>query len=398
MNLVKKIYKRLVVGDIKETDDEPNVDEWLEFLDSLPQCTGYISNTYNKYLCRQFHFPNWKKTLFEIAAIPLVIYMLCTRCIGGKNLPAKKGNLLLIERKPDVDYKDIIPSQLLSKYEENMEVLGSGNAMHTSAKMSKEALEIFRPFFRKYWYHPFLILWSIRELCKHSGYIQQYNPAATVVYVEERNVISPMLKQLYEQSGRKFISFMHGEYLLRLIQGYMSFSEYYIWDASYEETFSKILRCDIDDYILYKPHKLVKKWNLEQYEPSYFCTYYFSSESKSSIRNISEVFKKFESRGKKCKVRPHPRYSQLAVIRENFPEEMIEDPKKVSIEESLRATKYVVGLATTVLEEGYYEGREIVIDDIGAREKFENLTKRRYVTLNKPHRLLSELVEAEMDK
>ena len=76
---------------------------------------------------------------------------------------------------------------------------------------------------------------------------------------------------------------------------------------------------------------------------------------------------------------------------------MIENPKEISIKESLSRTKYAVGLATTVLSEAYFEGRTVVIDDISSKEKFDNLERRNFICLRRPHFLLSELM-AEIDK
>lgn len=392
MRFIKKIYAKLVVGDIKESDKEPDVDEWLSFLSRYSKTDDYITNIKNKYACRQFHFRLWKKVLLEIAAFPIMIYKIISLFSNTKDLPKVNTNTLLIEKKVDVDYRDVIPNKLLAEYDDTVSVINNRDSRQLKEMLSKEAVDILKPLIRQSWYHPYLIIWCIRELAKHCAYIERYNIKGTVVYIEERNVASPLIRELYERTGRKFISFMHGEYLLRLIQGFMSFSEYYIWDAAYEEMFADILKCNIGKYVLYKPRKLEKRWNLETITPEIFCTYYFSAESKESIKKIADIFKKIESCGKICRVRPHPRYSQWNYIYQFFPIEMIEEATEVSIEESLGRTHYVVGLATTVLAEAYFEGRTVVIDDLSSKEKFNNLKKRRFICLNRPHILLSDLV------
>ena len=395
MSILKRIYAKLVIGNIKESDDEPNVDDWLDFLETLPAPEDYIDEAYNKYLCRLFHYSRKKQVLFDVASIPSMIAKIIQLQKHYDKLPRvdDKAGVLLVERKLDLDYEDIIPADLLSGYKRVIDIKNIRDTKEFKASLSAEGAQILKEVKKRYRFHPYFFIWCFRELEKHSTYIRQYNPNCTAVYVEERNIASPLLRSLYESTHRKYVSFMHGEYLLRLIQAYMGFSEYYIWDQSYEETFSQILRCNIGKYNLYKPHKLEKKWDLDKIQPHYFCTYYFSAESKESIRRVAEVFKKFEESGRKCKVRPHPRYSQLEVIKSNFPESMIENPKETSIEKSLGETEYVVGLATTVLAEGYFEGRKVVIDDISSPEKYKNLAKRRFVCLSRPHILLSELAE-----
>lgn len=386
------IYSKLVVGSIKELDFEPNVDEWYAFLDSLPIPKDYIDESYNKYLCRNFHYGRFKRFILDLCALPFFALMSLRIIFVRSHLPDVDSKKLIIERKQDVAFEDIIPEELYNQYDHVLDIADLRCNKDFNFEYAIEARIIFSELYRRHWKEPYFLLWCYRELGKHSEYIIKYNPSCIAVYIEERNVAGPLIRKLYESTGRKYISFMHGEYLLRLIQAYMSFSEYYIWHPSYIDTFANVLHCDIGKYILYQPRKLTKKWNLELTKPDYFCTYYFSAESKESIKKIGEIFQQFIKMGKKCKVRPHPRYSQLQEIKKTFPSSMIEDPHQISIEESLRSTYYVIGLATTVLEEGYYEGRKIIIDDISSPEKYNNLLKRRLVTLSLPHKLLSELV------
>ena len=72
---------------------------------------------------------------------------------------------------------------------------------------------------------------------------------------------------------------------------------------------------------------------------------------------------------------------------------VIENPSEVSIESSLGRTKYVIGLATTVLSEAYVEGKTIVIDDLSDPDKFNNLSERKFLPLQRPHILFSEFYE-----
>lgn len=394
--MLNNIYRRFVIGNIKEMDDEPDVDQWLRFLDSLPPAKDYVDESFNKYRCRSFHFPSYKRMILNAFFAPLAmmsyLYMLKPR----PRLPQHPDSKLLIERKADVDYLDILPAELVKSYAVVDEVLDTrARKENVRIALTPEAVQIYIQVIRRHPFHFYYHFWIARELTKHCTYLATYNPSAIAVYVEERNIAGPILKQLYETTGRKYVSFMHGEYLLRLIQGYMAFSEYYIWDAEYQRMFSETLHCHIKRYILYKPDKLRKKYNFDGIIPTYTCTYYFSAESKESIRKLSEIFAILEESGKKCKVRPHPRYSQWEVIREFFSEDQIEDPKRVSIEKSLSDTRYVVGLATTVLAEGFYEGKEIVVDDMTSPAKYANLEKRNFVVLKRPHILLSELLQKE---
>ncbi len=399
MSLLKRIYAKLLIGNIKEMDDEPDVDKWLAFLKTLPEPKDEVDEAYNKYRCRAYHYPAYKTFILNIGALPMAVLSYGCFFRKKRRLPSVREASLLVERKTDVDYADIFPSELAQSYDRVMEVVDSRNQKELlNVRLSLEAVQLYWKTVKRHPFSLYFQFWTARELSKHCSYISQYNPSATAVYIEERNIAGPLLRRLYESTGRQYISFMHGEYLLRLIQGYMSFSAYYIWDQEYENIFSEILHCHIGRYILYKPRKLEKKWHFEGIVPEYYCTYYFSAESKESIRKLSEVFAQLEKKGHKCKVRPHPRYSQWEIIRETFPADRIEDPRQVSIEQSLSSTRYVVGLATTVLAEGYYEGKEIVVDDITSLQKYANLEKRHFLVLKRPHLLLSNLLKDDEEK
>ena len=389
MNHIEKLHRLFVIGDIKNTEKEPDVDEWYRFLEALPEPKDCYEAVYNKYCCRNLHYSASKKKVLDLAAYaPLKAAM---RYVSKteKTLPELSGNTLLIEIRKDIDYREVLPKELPKKY----------TALKTTEiaevdynDLTVEAKALFMELRRRYSREYYLQLFVLRKLAIHSRYLKEFNPAATAVFVYERNVATPLIRKLYEDSGRRFISFMHGEYLLQIIQAYMGFSEYYVWDKMYIPMFRDDLRCQIGEYFVTTPLKLTKKWKLEEIEPTVFCTYYFSGESTASIQRISELFRKLKAEGKDVRVRPHPRYSHLKLISQSFDPEMIEDPHTVSMEESLARTRYVVGLHTTVLSEAQVEGRTAVIDDIGDPEQFKNLKKRKFVVLEREHRLLSEII------
>lgn len=389
MSALGEFYKNFIIGDIKNTEEEPDVDEWMEFLASLPEPKDCIDEAYNKYLCRLQYVPKKKTVLLNTAAFAVLAATLPRVMRSGKPLPKKQGKKLLLEKKKDVDYTDVLPPELPGEYDEFLPV------DQTKAKigdLSKEALSLYKAAVRRHPTEFYFQLFLLKELSNHSRYIRTYNPSATAVYINERNVAGPVLTRMYEKTGRKLISFMHGEYLLQMIQAYMNFSEFYVWDEMYIDMFRKDLHCGIKKYIVTTPLKLTKKWHLEDIEPEIWCTYYFSGESTASVKRLAAAFKKAARDDRRYMVRPHPRYSHQDLIREYFPADMIEDPKEVSMEESMARTANCAGLHTTVLSEAQVEGRCAVIDDISDPEQFRNLERRKFVVLQRPHKLLSEII------
>lgn len=387
------LHEKFVARNIEESNDEPDVEAWRRFLANLPTPKSNIEKSYNKYLCRMFYFPLWKKLIMNTFGLCSEIIILVIALFSRKTInPVKRDGVLVLERSRAVpDYTDVVPNELFTKYKD---VITVDNYNKKFGMLCKETRKEWFAVVKRYPFSFFFHYWVFMELAAHSFFLLRYNPEATAVYVNERNVASPIITGLYESDGRKFISFMHGEYLLQLIQAHMKFSEYYIWDASYIEMFRDILRCEAN-FIPYKPLKMQKRWHIETSNPRYYCTYYFGSETKKTIYSIAKIFSDFEKDGKKCKIRLHPRdIVHTELIKQVFSEAgiEIEDNKEITLEKSLADTQYAVGMQTTVLFEALTEGRAIAIDDISDPDYYKNLQERCYRLTKCEHVLLSDLV------
>ncbi len=387
--LIDRLHERFSDKEINKVDVVFDIKEWESYLNSLPVPKDSIDMAFNRYLCRMHYFP-WQKRLFMnvlgIGALPIELFYLAR---SNQSIKAMNRGKAILEKSRDVPiFEDIFPEELYEEYD--VKVVENFNQKF--GILCREARAMLLKCIKRHPFHFFYIYFVYMELAAHSYFLLKYNPEAVIVYVNERNVASPMITELYEKDGRKLVSFMHGEYLLELVQGFMKFSKYYIWDKSYVDMF-KWLKCDINEYIVYTPGKLRKKWNLEDHETPYYCTYYLSGQSKESILCLGNILEKFEAQGKKCKVRPHPRdIKYTKEILGSFKNITIEDSSKVPLKESLETTQYVMGLYTTVLSEAYIEGKQIVIDDISDKKRFADAKRRGAAAFRKEHLLLSELI------
>ena len=390
---LQKLYKSFVIGNIYIHDEEPDVKKWIDRIESLKEANDCFDQSFNKYICRCDFFPLYKRAILNCAALIAHLISLPRVLRSHEELKKPVDKRLVIERASNVDYEDVIPQELTEKYSELIETTQKGIK---KGLLCKEARQLFFRCVKK---HPFCFYYNyfvLKELSIHSAYLMKHNPSATAVYVNERNVASPIIRELYETNGRQFISFMHGEYLLQMIQAFFSFSKYYVWDKAYIGMFKNDLKCDVGEYIVYTPGKLKKKWNLEEITPKYDLTYYFSGESAESIKIISDVFHDLQSKGKKCKVRPHPRDSQYhKLIHTCFQDMYIEDPHETSMQESLSDTEYVLGLVTTVLSEAIVEGRKVILDDLSNPDLYHSLVARKYIILQKEYILLSDYLRVQ---
>ena len=389
-SLIDRLHERFASTEIHNADIIPDTTKWDSFLAKLPTPKDSVDEAYNKYRCRMYYFPLYKRVIaniFGFAAIPVMLFFLVKS--DKSILPMQKG-VAVLEKSRDVpQYDDLFPETLYKQYK--IEI--SENFNKKFGILCKEAKTLFWKSMRK---HPFSFFYNYfvyMELAAHSYFLLKYNPEVTIVYVNNRNVASPIITELYENDGRQFISFMHGEFLRELFNGYMSFSKYYIWNSTYISMF-KSLNCNIKKYEIYTPGKLKKKWNLESITPEYYCTYYLSGQSKNYILKLGGLLETLEKRGKKCKVRPHPRNLQYTKeILNSFNHIRIENSKEVSMKDSLASTQYAVGLNTTVLSEAYIEGRKVVIDDISDPGHFEDSKNRGAAAFAREHILFSNLIK-----
>lgn len=388
--MLRKIYEKYTFKYILNFNaDEPNIESWNNFLTSLPLAKDDYTMSYNKYLCRMYYFPlHYKITMNFVSLFLLIILLVKIRFNNiNKTMQDEEKKLLLI-KSSNVSCEDIFPDELFDEFNEITEIDRIGLEKYS---YNNQILDILKNIIKKHPLSYHYVFMIAKELFKISGLVDEYNPSAIVCYVNERNMASPLITSYLEKKNIEYISFMHGEYLLQLIQAYMKFSRYYVWDKHYIDMFNNDLLCKFDKIKVYTPAKYKNQYSTA--DPTYFCTYYFGGESDERIEKISKIFYILEDLGYKCKVRPHPRRSNYNKIHDSFKNIYIEDIRKVNLEKSLNNTEYVIGLNSTVLLEAYYGGKKVVIDDISEPERYKNLSKRKYIMLQKEHILLSSLLK-----
>lgn len=387
-----RLHERFALSSLTKRESADEVEKWKRFISSFPETDDASKRSYYKYKCRMYRFPLYKRIIMNLLGFGALFVELVYLLKPAEELrEPEKGKAVLEKAREIGKYEDIVPDQIFQEFP-RVEVIENHNEKFGT--LCKEAKRLYFRCWKAYPFSFFYIYFIFMELATHSSILLNQNPETTIVYINERNIASPVLTELYEKNNRKLYSFMHGDYKLQLVQAFMGFSRYYVWDQSYVDRFSGVLRCSIHEYVVYTPKKLQKKWNLEEIKPSHFCTYYFSGEKPDQIYKIAELLKGFQSKGKECAVRPHPRNKLHAtLLNEVFQNTgiQIENPSTVTMKDSLASTEYVIGLQSTVLSEAYVEGRKIVLDDISDSELYALLQSQQFIMFEKEHIILSEL-------
>ena len=263
----------------------------------------------------------------------------------------------------------------------------------------KITLEIYWKFVKR---HPFSFFRNLRALINIMGYnylLTVYTPSAILCSRMELNPFSSLVTYTCETKNCEFAGFMHGETFLNIRYSFARFSKFYIWDEYYQKIF-EWARCSIKEYIVYKPgihNVIITSDNI----PEYFITYYLNGDEKSKkekdIDQLREILRLFVSKGKRCKVRPHPRWSNIPQIKSALVDDKIdvESPYEVSIKKSILTSEYVMGTSSSVLVEAYYMGKKVIIDDISSPELIEELNERMYFLFSKEIIFLSDFIRNE---
>src|SRR5699024_1904090 len=289
MNLLKWLYRKFTFKYLLNFEQEdPSVEQWNAFLSKFPKPKDDYDLSYYKYLCRMYYFSKTYRLIANL--VSLVAYLLIIPVLLRKRpdlVVSRKNNFVLVESL-NVGYEDILPPKLKDKYGEMFVVK---KPTYKEWYLNKNAKSILfksilkRPFS---WHYNIMLF---KELSMYSQLLEKYNTKAIVVYVNERNIASSLVSMLCERQYVDFVTFMHGDYILQLIQAYMRFTKFYAWDEHYIEMFVNDLNCPQEQFEVYLPGKFKKEKFKELKTYEYFVTYYFGGESISRIKSIAKVFK-----------------------------------------------------------------------------------------------------------
>ncbi len=391
--LFKKIYRyfntKVVFGG---TDSgKMPLEEQKLFLAKFPEPKDDYERSFFKYKCfceYCYYEKKWMLFFYNVGAAMALpwIRLKLNRTLNILKQPVEA----LYENVPRLPNDDILPDIVKNQYTKTAEIT---EINYEGIFLNKTAETICRNLRKRYFLHFYFRLIVMIKLSQFSAYLTRYKPKTILFYGCEREFAGPLQTLLCESEGTKYEVYMHGDYLYSLCFAFQNYSMYYTWDEWYNKMF-RSLRCSFPTMI-YKPGKLQGiAEKIEDKKCRYFATYYFSDESKQSAEIIRDAFDVFKRQGLRCKVRPHPRFSDIPMLKSIFKDYEIEEPKEYALSDSVRDTMYVIGLNTTVLSQAFFSGKTVVIDDISMPENYKDLDAKGYIMIHRPHLLLSELIHS----
>ena len=376
-------YRELLVflqkGD-KDFLDVPVKDQEA-FMKKLGDPKNDIERSYFQYLCHQYVLPLWKKILYGMGSA--LFYPIFIAVCLFKKFGTKKGEPVetLMELN---DVQEVVPQVVWETYHPDTRF------WKKRTSLSLKDLSFIMLLIRRCWHHPYFIIKTVINVAFYSEMIRCHRPSAMIAFAEY-SFSSSVLTSFCHTYGVKHIDIQHGEKLRHFRNSYFHFDECYVWHQHYVNLFVSLhaeptqFRIETPPSLQIDCEKCYKKESYADYK------YFLATCTEEQLKSIVSSMQFAKREGKTVKYRPHPRYSDMAMLRRNISENEIEDFSKVHITESVASLSCAVGSHTTVLLQAYCAGKEYLIDDVTFKDSYEKLKERDYILTTLNTKRLSEV-------
>lgn len=344
-------------------------EEQIAYLNLLGDAKDDIDRGYKQYLCQnQLVRPRSKIVIFNVAGALglffLLLFFLSKRLfsIRGKHIDC------LIEKK---GMPEVVPTEVREKYHpsEKYEVnlsLGFADLRFCWRLICRAPL------------HPYFVFKAMMNVARYSNLIYRYSPK-TLIQFGEFSFSSSILTEYCHSYGVSHVDVMHGEKLFNIRDAYFHYDECYVWDEHYVKLF-KAMKAEPTQFVVALPPSLKIDSEKNRNQAAYAdYKYYLALYDEMTIKQIVESMAFAVNEGKSVKYRPHPRYSDLDMLKRYVKEEDIEWPKQVSIQESIANARWAVGSFTTVMVQAYLSGKGVIMDDVAEKKEYDLLRSLDYI-------------------
>lgn len=353
-------------------------------LEGLPEPKDLLKRAYAQYRCQMMLERPILRAGYQLAAmllLPVYRRQLLRRPASRKE---ETADAVFAFGGPDT----ILPCSLRQEYPGIRQVRDFQNALF----LTREDCSFLRELARRYPTAFYFRFKCMAKLAMYRSLYETYRPKAIIVS-EEYSYTSSFLTEYCHRLGVEHINVMHGDKLYDIHETFFCFDRCYIWDQFYRDLFCE-LRAEPTQFRMEMPPSM-QPWDAQDVEKAVDYTYYLQAETSQMLEKIAKSLQTLQKSGAVVAVRPHPLYSDMETVRRLFSDFEIEETAEVGIETSILRTRHVIGLYSTVLYQAHINHVPVVIDDLTAPERFAQLKSLRYIMLDKPHGLLSALLQEE---
>ena len=344
------------------------VEEQYAYMDSLAEPKNDIERSYRQFQCQMLFWPQWKKVVWwPIALVATPIAMLVFWLKGFAVHFEKQVDTIGEDKNMD----EIIPIELSSQYDINHEAWHAGAGL-TGSDLWYVVCKVMG------WRHPYFVMKSVLFLTPFSARINRYHPKRFIIH-NEPSFNSSLLTDYCHRHGVEVINVQHGEKLRYIRDSFFRFDRCYVWSEHYVKMLTR-QRAEATQFRVAVPPSL--KIDVAEYQNKATYAdykYYLASYKEEQLKAIVAAMAFAEREGKTMKFRPHPRYSNMELLRRFVSEDQIELPKEVSILESVSNMACAVGSYTTVLLQAHFSGKQVLLDDVAFAEQYKQMKVYGYV-------------------
>lgn len=356
------------------------VQDQLKYLNRFREPKNDIKRSFCQYKCQMFFVSKIKILALNFVSLWILWAFILLTYIKRIKVHFSYSCDAIIEKNT---HQGVIPDSLNMKYTINSEEWSKGFSFGT--KDTKYILKTLPFVFRS----PYFVFKVLYKAALYSSMIKKHRPKAIIVF-NEYSFTSSALTAFCELNGVEHINVMHGEKLYYIRDSFFRFTKAYVWENYYIKLLSD-LRAPRGQFIAEAPPFMrtdtTQHINLDVYaDYKYYLALYDEDTLKHIIKSLSFV----AQQGCTLKFRPHPRYSNIELLKRYVAEDQIEYPHEVGIEDSISNLKFGIGVYTTVLNQCIHAHKGVIIDDINFPDNYAHLSDLGYVLLKKPIKLLSE--------
>lgn len=290
----------------------------------------------------------------------------------------------------DID-KEILPISIKKKYNKIFY-----NESMDGYLYDQDLLNYLELKLTKYKKYKFFYLKCVMKLAYYNYLIKKYNPKLIVGY-SEFSFTSSILTDYCEYLKVEHINIMHGEKCFDVSTSFCYFHKFYIWADFYKDLFLELkIKAN---FIIELPEMFV--YEKEHTHEIVDYTYYLTNQNGNALLSVVRTLKQLSMCEKKVMIRPHPRYTNIEQLKKICSDDMeIEENDKITIRESIIRTKAVISDFSTVLTQGLFADKRVIIDDITDPELFNKMLDLKYgIVYNKSnYYLLSEIMRGMTSK
>ena len=371
-----------------------------EYIDSFSEPADDYDRVYYNYLVTTQGQNIFSKMILNILGILVSLFFIPIYGCNRLRLREQHKEAIYLNHKNRVgdsySYKGRMPGELYEEYGD-VYILNTGSfPKFTEGVISKSAWLCWVNLAKKHPFEGFLLFRVLVNIMGYNRLLMKYTPKALIVSRLETNGISSLITHLYEINGTEFINIMHGELGTSISNAFIRFSRFYVWDKHYVDVL-EWARAAATQFIVFQPE--IFKYNMvDSISSEYYLTYFFTGNEQNRIdenaEQVRDILFKFQKAGKKCKVRPHPRWSDYDYICRVFQNTNIyvEKPAEITVYDSIIKSAYVMGTFSTALTEAYYARKPIIIDDVTIPGLYEKMVQKMSFIISRKHIKLSDFL------